>query len=208
MKIYGIRCIYGCSKSVQAREMCKSEYVMRVHREIPRTHSKVIPYVKYIHDLTSQAKRYKLFPKDFIFLFGQPLEFTPLRRPGSEALAGVPATGPSPGAARERLCRQHAGAGGDEASHLLVLSPCSPPRGPVTSGTCHNSQWVSNNTKKISTFCCISVLSLFSEVTQLRVGCIEGWGRTRSVVGYTARSRRVKPWARSILSTLAHKTIL
>lgn len=29
---------------------------------------------------------------------------------------------------------------GDEASHLLVISPCSLPRGSVTSGTSHNSQ--------------------------------------------------------------------
>ena len=40
------------------------------------------------------------------------------------------------------------GADRDEASYLLVLSPCSLRRGPVTSGICHTSQQANNNMNK------------------------------------------------------------
>lgn len=140
MKIYGVRCIYGCSESVPARETCKSEYVMGVHREIPRTHSKVIPYLKYTYGLTSQAKRCKLFPEDFIFPFWltSGVYTAPLARQQSVGRSSSYRTFSRCGTGMflqaAHRCRWKQGL---TSPHSLS---CSLPRGPVTSGTCHNSQ--------------------------------------------------------------------
>lgn len=65
MKTYGMRCIYGCSESVQAREMCESEYTMGFHGEIPQLTQKSFHVLN-----TYMASLAKLFPKDFTFLSG------------------------------------------------------------------------------------------------------------------------------------------
>lgn len=65
MKTYGIRCIYGCSESVQVREMCESEYVMRFHGKTPQLTQKSSHMLN-----TYTASLAKPFPKDFTFLSG------------------------------------------------------------------------------------------------------------------------------------------
>lgn len=125
IKIYGTRSIYGCSESVQARKKCKSEYAMPFSQRNTRKNSSHMSN-------TCMASLAKQKGTNFSLKTLSSYLVTALHWLSSKELAGVPA-------ARVWFCRHLTGADGDGASHLLIISPCSPPHSPVMSGTCQNS---------------------------------------------------------------------
>lgn len=96
-------------------------------------------YVKYIYGLTGQAKTIFVLRTLSSYL----VNLWSSRRSVSRAGKRWQEFPPQDLLQKGLVSQVTRGAEGNEASHLLIISPCSPPRGPVTSGTCHNSQWAS-----------------------------------------------------------------